>query len=193
MNVILLLILALMIGFAVMGFRVGLVRRVVEFAGLLFSFFLATNLASRWSGGIAEGLGVSEKVAVYVAWAGIFLIGLVATRLVAWLISRSVRVSVVGWVDRAGGAAFGLLTGLLVASVLLIVLSQLPGGRVVREACEEQAVARVIYRSAPVLYDVFQKLGGGDEHRWEKLLEKVRERAEDAAEKVADSVPASGD
>jgi membrane protein required for colicin V production len=185
MNLVLLLVLVLAISFAVLGFRVGLVRRVVEFVGLVFSFFLATNLASRWSEPIAEGTGLSEKVAVYLAWGGIFLVGLVATRLLAWLISKSVRVSIIGWLDRLGGTVFGLLTGILIASVLLIVLTQLPGGVVLRETLDKQAVPRMVYRAAPALYDLFQKLGGDDRHRWEKLLEKVKERAKDAAEKVA--------
>lgn len=184
MNVLVLLAIVVIGGFTVMGFRVGLVRRVVEFLGVVVSFYLATNLSSRWSQPLAELADLQERVAVYVAWVALFLVGLMLTRLVAWAIGKSVRISIIGWLDRLGGAAFGLLTGTLFASVILIALTQLPGGEALREAMQERALPRVIYRAAPTLYDAFQRLGGDEEHLWEKLREKVKGAADTAAEQV---------
>jgi uncharacterized membrane protein required for colicin V production len=196
MHILILVVLAVIVVFTIMGFKVGLIRRVIEFAGLVISFLLATNLSSRWSGALAESTGLEEKVAVYIAWAIIFLLGLVATRLLAWIICKTVRISIIGWLDRLGGAVFGLLAGAVLSSVILIVLTQLPGGGAIREAFHEQPIPRMVYQAAPTLYDAFQRLGGDEEHLWAKIREKVEQTADaaadaatEAAEKVTGTAP----
>jgi membrane protein required for colicin V production len=52
-----------------------------------------------------------------------FLLGWVAWALVAWLITRLVRASVLSGADRLLGAGFGFVRGLLVALVLVTLLS----------------------------------------------------------------------
>jgi len=186
MNILLLLAVAIIAVFTVMGFKVGLVRRVVEFVGLLLSFLLATNLASRWSEPLAGATGLEERVAVYVAWIILFLLGLVATRIAAWFISKTIRISILGWLDRLGGAVFGLLTGAILTSVILIALTQvLPDGDTLSEEFTEHPVARVIYNAAPTIYDTFQKLGGDEEHLWEKIREKLDTVSDQAADRLS--------
>ncbi|MFH1841808.1 MAG: CvpA family protein [bacterium] len=193
MNILLLLAVAIIAVFTVMGFKVGLVRRVVEFVGLVLSFLLATNLASRWSEPLAGATGLEERIAVYIAWIILFLLGLVATRMAAWFISKTIHISILGWLDRLGGALFGLLTGALLTSVILIALTQLlPDGETLREEFTEHPVARVIYNAAPAVYDTFQKLGGDEENLWEKIREKLDTVSDKAAERLsADSFPAT--
>src|SRR5207247_7538264 len=47
-------------------------------------------------------------------------------RIIALMLSRTASLLMLGWADRAGGAVFGFLKGLLVVQALLIVLAAYP-------------------------------------------------------------------
>ncbi len=181
MNVLILLAVVLIGIFTIMGFRVGLVRRIVEFVGLVASFLLATNLAPHWYGLLAGNTALSDKASLYITWAVLFLVGLLLARLVAWGVSKTIRISILGWVDRLGGALFGLLMGTVLASVVVSGVSQVPGGTVVRDAFCERPVSRAIYQAAPWLLETFRRLGGDEQEVWDKVLEEARKRTETSA------------
>lgn len=167
---------AVLIVFAVMGLRTGLVRRVLEFAGVLASFFAAFALTPPFGGLLAGTFGLSEKAAVAIAWVAVFLAGLLLSRWLALIIAKIVRVSVLGWIDRAGGALFGLLIGTLLCSVLLLGATQLPGGQKVREKFASSPPTRLIYEAAPRLYDLFHRMGGDERKVLDRALEFSRDR-----------------
>jgi len=178
MNVLFLAAVALIALFTLIGLKVGLIRRLIEFVGLVCSFLVATNLAPHWHLGIADQTGLEPMVALYITWFVIFFVGLVVTRLAAWGLSKVLRISVIGWLDRIGGAALGLMIGLVLASVALIGFSQLPGGEVIRESFNERPVPRLIYHAAPTLVAVFRKLGGDEQKAWDKLIEEVKKHTD---------------
>ncbi len=175
MNVITLLLLAIIVIFTVMGLKVGLIRRVVEFVGLLGSFVLAMKGAPWLVELFGQEVDLDHRVALYTAWVILFLAGLVATRFLAWGLRKIIHVSILGWVDRLGGAVFGALLGILLASVILIALTQVPGADAVARQAQENPVARVIYRAAPTVYAGVRKLGGDHEEIWDQILAKVDE------------------
>ncbi len=178
MNILFLLSLAMIALFTLFGVKVGLIRRVVEFAGLVLSFILATNLAPRWHLAVAKQTGLEDMMALYLTWIVLFLVGLVATRFAAWGLSKTLRISIIGWVDRLGGAVLGFLIGTVLASVVLIGVSQLPGGEVVRDSFCERPVPRLVYRAAPLLVQAFRKLGGDEQKVWDKFLEEARKHTD---------------
>jgi len=97
---------ALLALFLILGLKVGLVRRLLEFLGLVGSFFLASGVSPAVGRALSGGTDLSLKVAAIIAWVVLFLAGLLLTRWLAGLISKIVRISVLGWIDRIGGALF---------------------------------------------------------------------------------------
>jgi membrane protein required for colicin V production len=190
LELIVLLALVIIGVFTIMGLKVGLVRRVVEFAGVVASFLVATNLAPRLFEGLARSTGLQEKAALYTTWVVLFLFGLVITRLVAWVVSKTIRISVIGWLDRLGGALLGLLIGTVLVSVVLIALSHLPGGRAVQEAFNQRPATRAIYQAAPWLLATFRRLGGDEQEIWDRILQELKEQTATSA--AAPSAPPSG-
>ncbi len=159
----------LILAFGVQGFRIGLLRRLVEFAGAIASFVLATSKGPVLAGWLERWPGLHGRAALYVGWILLFVLGLVVTRLIALAAGRAIQVTVVGWLDRLGGAVCGLLVGVLFASVILVAASRVRGGDAVRDAFCAHAPTRLIYRAAPTLYEALRK-AGGDPHRvWEEI------------------------
>ena len=161
MDAIRIVILGVLVVFAFVGWRSGLVRRVVEFVGLVACVFATLELAPRFAALLDDFGSLSERSALALAGVLIFLAGLVA-RFIAAAVVRVVRISILGWIDRAGGAIFGLLLGALFLSVLMIGSTLVPGGEDLPAASESHVSTRLVYRAAPTVYELFHRLGGDD-------------------------------
>jgi membrane protein required for colicin V production len=185
MDVLVVLVAGFVLVFTVAGFRIGLVRRLLEFVGVVLSFWLATALAARVSEWLARVTDVQERLALTIGWVVLFIGGLVLTRLVARMLSKAIQISVIGWLDRLGGALFGLLLGMVLASVVLIALARLPGGGSLQEAYLERPVTSIVYRTAPTLYDALQRLGGDRTRLWQEIRRRLETGVAAAADEVS--------
>ena len=121
------IVLALVGASVVAGALRGLVRALITCAALIAGLFVAAH-GYESAGAVLRGLGVAGSTAA--ANAGGFLliialalgIGFVAGRLVG----RGLRRARLQWFDRALGAAFGLVRGLAVCSIMYLALTAFP-------------------------------------------------------------------
>lgn len=106
---------------AALGLMKGLSRILIGVVALFLAFFLA----SRWHEPVAARLGWldlpgdTERLA---GWLVVFLGIVVLGSIAAALVSRLLRVVMLGWADRLAGAALGAGGGLLVAGLLVVPL-----------------------------------------------------------------------
>lgn len=165
--------------FGIMGFRDGVVKRVVEILGVLATLILTARFAAAVNPWMMEQTGVPEGPALLITWAALFFAGLLLSRLLATVISKMVRLTILGWVDKLGGALVGLILGVFVASVVLLAVSHVPGGGSVQAKYQESALGKFIYYAAPSFYQTARKLGG---QKADDIFDRVMEEAEDAAD-----------
>jgi len=106
-----------MAGGVYLGLRMGIIRAVLSLAGLIVGIILA----GRFYTALAERLtfipqeGVAEVVAFAIILIGVMVIASVLARLLKWAASAVM----LGWVNRLGGAVFGLVMGALFCAALL--------------------------------------------------------------------------
>ncbi len=164
--------LALLLVFAIAGWRAGLIRRVLEFVGMVASVLLASRfgfLAADW---LQDLTGLEDRLARPLGWLLVFIVLLIVTRVLAWLLAKALRVSVLGWVDRWGGALLGVLIGVLVCSVLLMLVCRVTGDDDLAEQVRSDPVTRVVHSAAPALYALVAR---GDHEDLERLWQRARE------------------
>jgi membrane protein required for colicin V production len=171
-----LLVIAL---FTVLGWRAGLIRRVLELLGLVLALVLATHFALAAGALLTDRTGLAAGPAGVVGWVVLFLAVLLLTRLLAWLAAKVIQATILGWIDRVGGAVLGLVGGVLLASVLLLVAVHLPGGEARAAVIETQPVLCFVQDAAPALVRTLN--GDGD-------LERIWERAKVSAGQLDDAV-----
>ena len=102
---------------AVVGLKMGLIKAVLSLAGII----IGVILAGRFYAPLSEQLTFIQQagVAKIVAFA-IILIGVLVTTLVlASLLKWAASMMMLGWVNRLGGAVFGVLLGALNCGALL--------------------------------------------------------------------------
>ena len=180
--------------FGIMGFRDGVVKRIIEIAGVFVTLILTARFATGVTPWVMEQTGVGEGPALLITWAGLFFAGLILSRVLATLLSKAVRLTILGSLDRIGGALVGLAFGMLVASVVLVAASQVPGGQTIKASYDRAPLGRFIFYSAPNLYQFARGLAGGKaDAMWDRALNSAEEKAGAATEKVREAVEDTAD
>lgn len=178
-----------MVLFGALGWRDGLVRRVLEVAGAVAALLLTARFAGAVQPWVSERTGAGVGPALLITWAVMFILGLILSRLLAAGIAKLLHLSVLVWVDRLGGAVLGLCFGLLLASVLLVAASQVRGGGAVQADCDRNLAGRVVFYAAPNLYLQARKASGGRvEAAWEKFTTRATEAAAAGKARVEEKV-----
>ena len=115
-------LLLLMGGMAIAGFLRGFVQEVLS----LLAWFVAVIAVRLFLAPVTDLVGVwigAGAAASMLAFAGLFALTFFAGKLLARAMGQRVRTSVIGSVDRVLGAGFGLLKGLVVATVAFLAFT----------------------------------------------------------------------
>ncbi len=180
-----LIALVVILFFGILGFKDGVVKRVLEIAGVFVTLVLTARFATAVEPWVTQKTGVGEGAALLLTWASLFFAGLLLSRFLATIISRMVRLTILGWLDRWGGALVGVALGTLVASVLLVAASSVPGGVKIQEAYDESPLGRFIFYAAPSVYEQVRELAGSDlDAVWDRSLDRARQEADKGKETV---------
>ncbi len=127
------------------GLRTGLIMAVLSLAGLI----VGVILAGRFYIPLSEQLGfipqatVAKVVAFAIILIGVMIIAGVLARLLKW----AATITMLGWVNRLGGAVFGLVLGAIFCSALLAIWVKFFGSGLVTEAF----LARVLLDKLPLI------------------------------------------
>jgi len=101
----------------IVGLVKGLLRQVVELAGIIAAFILAMIFA----GWLAETLRLHTPLqyspSLVIAFIVLLVAGIIASHLLALATQKLVRMTFFGWVDRFCGGALGRFAGLFSASL----------------------------------------------------------------------------
>jgi membrane protein required for colicin V production len=148
------------------GLVKGLVRQVLELAGVVASFLLAVFF-SGWAATMLERhFELPYSPALVVGFLLLFIGGTVLFHFIAQGVQRVVHMTFLGWVDRFCGGALGLVIGLLVASLLVAAALELPIPAARRNQIEQADVSLFVRPIAPWLFNaIFSHGPRGIEYR----------------------------
>lgn len=140
----------------VLGAWRGLVREVLSILGWVIAF-LAANLFAGPLGPAMPQAIPSPELRVAAAYLAVFVGSLVATSLVALLLSKIVKAVGLGGADRLLGALFGAARGLLivVAAALLAGLTGAPRQPFWRDSASGPLLAQAALALQPLLPQTF--------------------------------------
>jgi membrane protein required for colicin V production len=153
------LAVVLIIG-TVVGYRRGLLRQVLELAGLIVSFILALILASVLAEYVEDRTSIPYSPALVVSFVAIFFGGTIGFHFLAIAVQKIIRMTLLGWVDRMTGAMLGLVTAMLVGSLLISLTLELPVSTNVRNGFDKSSVSNFLKPVAPRIFDFIIKHGG---------------------------------
>jgi uncharacterized membrane protein required for colicin V production len=139
---------------AISGGIKGLARQIIELVGLVVSFLVAAVLASWLAAFLSTHTSIPHAPALVIAFIAVFVSGLVAFHFVAIATQRLIHTSLLGWLDRACGAALGLVAATLAASILLTIAFDMPLPYKLRASLDSSTVVNVVQPIAGWLFDM---------------------------------------
>ncbi|MFC2014059.1 CvpA family protein [Chloroflexota bacterium] len=131
---------------ALLGLNIGIIKAVLSLAGLI----VGVILAGRYYVPLSEQLtfisqdSLAKIVAFTIILAGVMVIAGVLAVLLKWIAS----ITMLGWVNRIGGAVFGLALGAIFCGALLVIWVKLFG---VTEVVNESNLAPILVDSLPLV------------------------------------------
>ena len=135
--------------FTISAFSSGLIREVVT----LVSAVVGVVFAGLFYDELARDVLVfihDDEAALFFAFLALLGSVYLTGQLIAMMLKQMASLLLLGWVDRAGGAAFGLLKGFVVVEVLLILLVTFPQIGL-QEDIDGSALASVFLDAIPIL------------------------------------------
>ena len=129
-----------------LGLRTGIINAVLSLAGLIVGVILAGQFYVPLSEQLSfiPQAGVAEVVAFAIILIGVMVIAVVLARLLKWAAS----VVMLSWVNRLGGAVFGLVLGARFCGALLAIWVKWLG---VGSTITESIVAAVLLDKFPLI------------------------------------------
>ncbi|MFC2017423.1 CvpA family protein [Chloroflexota bacterium] len=117
---------------ALLGLRIGIIKAVLSLAGLI----VGVILAGRYYVPLSEQLAfIPQANAAKVVAFAIILIGImVMASVLAWFLKWVASIVMLGWINRAGGAIFGLVLGAIFCSALLAIWVKFLGVETIAES-----------------------------------------------------------
>jgi membrane protein required for colicin V production len=132
MNGLDIVILIYLIISAVAGLAQGLIRSVLSVVGLIVGIILASNFYQQL--GDVLTFTHNDDVSNILAFVIILLAVMAVAALVAFILRTIIKAIMLGWIDRIGGAALGLLLGALSVSALLAVVTKYSGSALITDS-----------------------------------------------------------
>ena len=140
----------------VVGAWRGLVREVLSILGWVIAFLAANLLAGPLGQHMPQAIP-SPELRVAAAYVAVFIASLVVTTLLSLLLSKIVKATGLGGVDRALGVIFGAARGVLIvlAAALLAGLTSAPRQPFWKDSASGPFLVRAALIVKPVLPQTF--------------------------------------
>jgi membrane protein required for colicin V production len=141
MNWLDLVVIVMLIGFTLAAYTAGLIREfitlVAAIAGLIIAGMFYDDLATDVLA-FEHNAEAAEGIAFLILFGSVYLLGQIG----AYLLKTGAALLMLGPIDHAGGAVFGLVKGLIVVQVILLILAAYPSLGL-DEAVDNSQVARL--------------------------------------------------
>lgn len=125
MKVIDIILLLIVIGGAVHGFRSGFIVELFSLLGILLGVLGGFKLMGIAMVMLADRFNINEKVLPYVAFAVVFVVIVIVVGLVGQMIKASLSQALLGGVDSLAGSVLGVVRSAFMLSVMLWIADSL--------------------------------------------------------------------
>ncbi len=124
MNILDIILLICFVPALIQGFRKGFISQVIAIISIIAGVWMSARFANMVSAWIAQYIQGSEQVLKVVAFALIFIAVIAVLALIGKLIEGTIKLIMLGWLNRLLGILFSLLkAGLIVGLVIMAFCS----------------------------------------------------------------------
>lgn len=173
MNILDIIILILLAWGAFRGFTQGFILQVVTFIALIIGVWASIAFSDNMSGFLTKNMDITGKYLPVLSFVLIFVLVVVIAHLIGMLLTRFIEITSLGWLNRLGGVAFGILKMAFIVSVLLTIQNRMK--EKIHIISEKQIQTSLLYKPvsslAPAVFPHLKQLA-----LEKKLIEVTEEK-----------------
>lgn len=125
MNILDIILLICFIPAIVQGIRKGFISQAISIVSLVLGIWLSARFASTVSAWISRWITASGQVLEIVAFALILILVFLALGAIGKLLEATIRLVMLGWLNRLLGVVFALLKTMLIVGLVIMAFSSL--------------------------------------------------------------------
>ncbi len=125
MNILDIILLICFVPALIQGFRKGFIAQVIAIISIIAGVWMSARFASMASAWIGQYIEGSEQVLKLVAFVLIFIIVIAVLALVGKLIEGTVKLVMLGWLNKLLGVVFSLLKAGLIVGICIMAFCSL--------------------------------------------------------------------
>lgn len=153
------IIIVIVVGyFVIRGIQRGFVTMFSAIVGFIAALIVATGMMGSVGRLLQEHLRFGKGAAYLTAYIILFVAVVLLFKLAAKIVVKLFTLTSTRWVDRIGGAVFGLFIGVLVLSVILAIISFFSFTDRLLPEEEKSLLYPYVKESYPIVYNVLIKL-----------------------------------
>jgi membrane protein required for colicin V production len=143
-----------MLLFAWGGYKKGLIISLASLAALILGLYAAFFFSDYAGGLLTEYFTISEKYLSAISFVVTFVVVIIVVIVLGNALHKVVDVLLLGFLNKAAGAVFGLLKGALYMSILIFVVNYFDSGQniIKKENRENSLFYEPVESLAPFLY-----------------------------------------
>lgn len=153
-NLLDILILVPLLFWAYQGYKKGLIISLASLAALILGLYFAFYFSDYTAGKLTEYFTISEKYLAIISFIVTFVVVVLAVILVGNILQKFIDILLLGFLNKAAGAVFGVFKGALYLSVLFFLINYFdPGHHLIKEETRSKSLLYGPVESvAPALY-----------------------------------------
>ena len=164
------LIVLIIVGFfAFKGLSHGLIEELFKLVGIIVAIIFAVKLMTPGAYLLAEIVNAEPEKLGFVSFLIIFILIMIGFRVAAKILKGIFKFAMLGWLDKAGGGAFGAAKGALLISALIWLLLFLPVQSYTNDLRDNSMTFGFLENFAPKVYDGMMRVIPGSVTFQEKI------------------------
>jgi membrane protein required for colicin V production len=156
------IIAMVLLGFAIRGLMRGFLRELLSLVGLFLGLWIALLKFVPLGEWVQHRFPLTEPLPFHLAFLAIFLSVASLASVVGYLLHRVAKGLLVGWLDAIVGLGFGSVKGIMILTVLLFLVVQLPLAEPIRTQLRTSTVVAYLEFFNPFLersVQAYRRLG----------------------------------
>lgn len=179
-------ILVVLAIFTIKGLFRGLILEVFTLAGFILGYLLALREMSTLVGLIERLVHLPPLFVSGLSFLVIFIGVVLLTRWLAHILKGVAKATLIGWLDKGGGAGFGLFKGALVMSLVLLLVGLLPLPEDMVKEQENSMLVKPVRSVAPSVYNFVVKTFPKTKNFYGEIKESFDESKKSAMDNLLD-------
>ncbi len=188
MNILDIIIGIVLLLFALAGLRKGLIIEAFYLASVIVGIYGAMYFSDATADWLSDLINVAPEYLALIAFIITFIVFLVLIRYLGRMISNLVEAIHLGFIDKIGGFAFGIVKGALLVSIIIMLLNMFNVSDVIDR---DAKVNSVLYSRVENIANTLYKNHELVEESMERSFEKGVDFFEDSMEKIEDVIETS--